>query len=586
MNFTDHILSHYLTRPNDECLSYKQNGQWVSYTWQTFTDKVHQTAHALKNSGIKTGDCVAIFAQNIPEWIILDVAAFSMGVISVPIYATTSLEHVKYILDETETKLVLVGDQSQYDKVLAVYAESDFLKQIIIADPKVKSEFDQAVFFDNWIKDLPNDTLGISVDGDALATIIYTSGTTGEPKGVMLTQNNFMNVFETHQAFLKFDNIENEHSLSFLPLSHVFERSWALMMLYLGAKVYTLKNPKLIANALREVRPTMMCSIPRLYQKIYDGIWDNVQKSGRMKQRLFNWAYNVGKQYVEKQRVQASIPLFLKLKHKLADKIVFNKIKEQMGGRISFLPVGGAALSPEIVNFFDAIGIHLTLGYGLTETTATVSCYPKYNYIYDSVGVPMIGTQCKLGVQNEILVKGKGVMKGYYKKPDETKAVFTEDGWFKTGDAGKIDVQGNIKIVDRIKDLMKTSNGKYITPQPIENLLLKDNFIEQAVIVGDDKPYVTALLVPNFAALKDKAKQLELKFESFEDLVNLDKVKEFYNEKLNQLQKDLAAFEKIKKFTLLPKEFNLDFGELTPTLKIRRKIILKRFSLLIEKMYK
>jgi len=265
--------------------------------------------------------------------------------------------------------------------------------------------------------------------------------------------------------------------------------------------------------------------------------------------------------------------------------LVFSKIKAQMGGRLWFMPVGGSAISSEITQFFDALGVHLTIGYGLTETTATVTCFPLTKYAYGTAGLPLDGVYYKIGDNNEIWVKGNGVMKGYYKKPEATAEVFTADGWFKTGDSGAVDAHGNLMIIDRIKDLMKTSNGKYITPQPIENLLTNDNFIQQAIIVGDDKPYVTALLVPNFDALKEMAHQLELKFESMDELVNIQKIKDFYNERVNQLQKNLAGFEKIKNFKLLPMEFNMDLGELTPTLKIKRNIVLQRFSMLIDEMY-
>ncbi|PID67981.1 MAG: hypothetical protein CR968_03960 [Flavobacteriia bacterium] len=379
--------------------------------------------------------------------------------------------------------------------------------------------------------------------------------------------------------------MEEEHSLSFLPYSHVFERSWALMMLYFGARVYVLENPKLIAQTLTEVRPTMMCSVPRLYQKIYAGIKTKVEESGAVKRFIFKWAFGVGEKYSEKKRTGSSISGFLRLKHNIAKKLVFNKIQAQMGGRLSFLPVAGAAISPKIAAFFDALGIHLTLGYGLTETTATVSCSPAINYKFNSTGLPLNGITCKLGDHDEILVKGPGVMKGYYKKEEETRKVFTPDGWFKTGDAGKIDDEGHLIIIDRIKDLMKTSNGKYITPQPIESLLLNDNYIEQAVVVGDNKPYVTALLVPNFVALQHMAQHWGLSFDSLEELVDLKAIKDFYVDKINALQKDLASFEQIKKITLLPKEFNLDLGELTPTFKIRRNIIIERFSWQIDQMY-
>jgi len=310
-----------------------------------------------------------------------------------------------------------------------------------------------------------------------------------------------------------------------------------------------------------------------------------MNKSSQTKQKIFRWALQVGTAYANLLRQELKPNMGLKIKHAVADKLVFSKIKAQMGGRLWFMPVGGSAISSEITQFFDALGIHLTIGYGLTETTATVTCFPFTQYTYGTAGIPLDGVFYKIGDNQEIWVKGNGVMKGYYKKPEATAEVFTPDGWFKTGDSGAIDAHGNLMIIDRIKDLMKTSNGKYITPQPIENLLTNDNYIQQAVLVGDDKPYVTALLVPDFEALKEMAHQWGLKFDSMEELVNIQKIKDFYNERVNQLQKNLAGFEKIKNFKLLPMEFNMDLGELTPTLKIKRNIVLQRFSMLIDEMY-
>jgi long-chain acyl-CoA synthetase len=585
MNYTNLLIENSNKYPQKPCLSFKKNNIWNSYNWTELKALVAKTANALKKSRVKIDDNVAIYSENIAEWVIFDLAIVSIGAVSVPLYATSTAPQAKYILDEAEIKVILVGGQLQYDNIISIYAESEFLETIIVAQNDIKLITERSFYFEKWIENESNDAEIIFRKYNDLATIIYTSGTTGEPKGVMLTHGNFLKAFESHIEFFKFKNPENEHSLSFLPLSHVFERIWAIFMLHVGAQIYMSENPKLIAETLKEVRPTMMCSVPRLYQKIHSGINEKIQKSSIVKQKIFLWAVKTGVKFTDNKRKNIKNSAFSKLKNKIADKLVFSKIRAQMGGRLWFMPVGGAALSTELTQFFDAIGIHLTIGYGLTETTATVTCFPLENYEYGTCGKALAGVEFIIGTDNEILVKGNGVMIGYYKKPEATSKVFTTDGWFKTGDSGKLDDKGNLIIVDRIKDLMKTSTGKYITPQPIENLLTNDSFIQQAVIIGDNKPYVTALLVPDFEALKKLALKFELKFESFEELVNLDKIKEFYSEKINGLQKNLASFEKIKNFKLLPVEFNMDLGEITPTLKIKRNIILQKFSSLIEDMY-
>lgn len=585
MNYTNLLIENSNKFPQKPCLSFKKNNIWNSYNWTELKALVAKTANALKRSGVKVDDNVAIYSENIAEWITFDLAIVSIGAVSVPLYATSTAPQAKYILDEAEIKVILVGGQLQYDNIISIYAESAFLETIIVAQNDIKLITERSYYFEKWIENESIDSEIVFRKFTDLATIIYTSGTTGEPKGVMLTHGNFLKAFDSHIEFFKFKNPENEHSLSFLPLSHVFERIWAIFMLHVGAQIYMSENPKMIAETLKEVRPTMMCSVPRLYQKIHSGINDKIQKSSIVKQKIFIWALKTGIKFTENKKKNIKNSAFNKIKNQIADKLVFSKIRAQMGGRLWFMPVGGAALSAELTQFFDALGIHLTIGYGLTETTATVTCFPLENYEYGTCGKALVGVEFMIGTDNEILVRGNGVMKGYYKKSEATSQVFTPDGWFKTGDSGKLDEKGNLIIVDRIKDLMKTSTGKYITPQPIENLLTNDSFIQQAIIIGDNKPYVTALLVPDFDALKKLALKLELKFESFEELVNLDKIKEFYAEKINGLQKNLASFEKIKNFKLLPIEFNMDLGEITPTLKIKRNIILQKFSSLIEDMY-
>lgn len=310
-----------------------------------------------------------------------------------------------------------------------------------------------------------------------------------------------------------------------------------------------------------------------------------VQNGSETKRKIFNWAIKTGSEAAELKRVQKPVPFGLRLKNTIADLLVFNKIKNKMGGKLWFMPCGGASVSPEVTKFFDAMGVHMTVGYGLTETTATLTAFPFTHYEHGTAGIPLGDTQLKIGENDEILAKGSGIMKGYYKQPEETAKVFTEDGWFRTGDAGKFDEKGNLTITDRIKDLMKTSNGKYVTPQPIENLLSNNNFITQAMVVAEGKPFVTALIIPNFEALKEQIERMNLPFTNWPEMVNSEKVKEFYRLKLDEIQKGLSGFEKVKKFVLMPSEFEIGNGEITPTLKIKRNVVLQKYSALIDKMY-
>ena len=401
----------------------------------------------------------------------------------------------------------------------------------------------------------------------------------------MLSHGNFTECFQAHFDFFKFKSFENEVSLAFLPLTHVFERSWTLLCLYGGAKVCFLENTKLIAHALTEVKPTMMCAVPRFYQKIYAGVNEMVANGSDTKKKIFNWAIKIGSELAELKRVERKVPLSLQFKNNIASLLVFNKIKNKMGGRLWFMPCGGASVSPEVTQFFDALGAHVTVGYGLTETTATLTAFPFTQYQHGSAGISLGDTQLKIGENKEILAKGSGIMKGYYQQPEETAKVFTEDGWFKTGDAGLIDEKGNLTITDRIKDLMKTSNGKYVTPQPIENLLSNNNYITQAMVVAEGKPYVTALIIPNFDALKDWIEKMNIPFTNWQEIVNSEKVKEFYRLKLDEIQKGLSGFEKVKKFVLMPSEFEIGTGEITPTLKVKRNVVLNKYSALIDNMY-
>lgn len=565
----------------------KKEAGWKELSWKKFSEIIYKTANALKGAGVQESDKVAIYSDNSSEWMIFDLAAMSIGAITVPIYSTNNAEQAEYIIKDSDSKIILVGDQAQYDACLVLlHKEDNELKTIIVSKKAVwiKKEF-SSFYLEDFIAKSSSKLEICKKENEDVATLIYTSGTTGTPKGVMLTHGNFIKAFDAHFEFFKFKNFEEELSLAFLPLSHVFERSWSLLCLYGGARVYFLEDPKNIAKALEEVKPTMMCAVPRFFQKIYAGVLEKAEEGSSLKKKIFNWAREIGWQTAELKRNEKEIPFGLKIKETFAEMLVFSKIKERMGGRLWFLPCGGASLSPEVTKFFESVGIHVTVGYGLTETTATLTLFPLTHFEHGTSGKALPGVEIRIGQDDEIQARGNGIMKGYYNKPEETQKVFTEDGWFKTGDAGKIDEKGNLTITDRLKDLMKTSNGKYIAPQQIENLLTNNNFIQQIVLIAEARQFVSALIVPNFEFLQDLIKKNNIPFTNWTEVVKNEKVIHFYKEKIQELQSHLSDFEKVKKFTLMPAEFEINSGEITPTLKIKRNVVLKKYADVIEKMY-
>ena len=569
----------------------EKTGIWTEYTWSQVEAKIMQIAYTLLKNGVKHQDKVAIFAQNSMEWVITDVAVMSIGGVTVPIYATNTANQAKYVLNDAEIDLMFVGDFVQYEKALEIESSKETkLNKIVVFDNGLGLEGNISQHFSTFIDVEVTDEIKSefekrfsNVGLDDLATLNYTSGTTGEPKGVMLVHNNFVSTFDMHDEYLE-DVTSDDHSLCFLPLSHVFERTWTLYCMHRGIKVSFLSDPKLIIETLKELKPTLLCTVPRIYEKVYAAIQTGLETASKTKKKIFGWSVKQGRIYHDLVNREQKIPSKIKVRKALADKLVLNKIKDALGGNIRITPTAGAPLSAEIQAFMRSVGIPVTMGYGLTETTATVTAFPVHHYKIGSAGKPLNGIEIKIGDNDEILVKAPTIMKGYYNKPEATAEVFDGE-WFKTGDAGRIEEDGSLFITDRIKDLMKTAGGKYIAPQQIEALLTDDNFIEQAMVIGDEKPYVTAFVVPNFEALKDYAKLMEIKYLNMEELLSHSSIKEFYDKKVGELQKELAGFEKIKKFKLMAKEFTMEKGELTPTLKIRRKIIVKKFQGFIHDLY-
>ncbi|MCG2793074.1 MAG: long-chain fatty acid--CoA ligase [Weeksellaceae bacterium] len=584
MNITEFLNTNTKRFPQKAAVGFKKDNEWKELTWMRFKQMVFKTANALLEAGVRENDKVAIYADNCPEWMLMDVATLAIGAVTVPIYATNGADQVEYILNHAEPKILLTGNQEQYEICHNLLQKTASVELIISAKQNFTLK-EKSSFLSDFIAASSDQLRLAEKSDDDLATIIYTSGTSGTPKGVMLTHGNFQKAFEAHIKFFDFKDFEKEQSLAFLPLSHVFERSWTLFCFSVGAKVTFLENPKLIAKALQEVKPTTMCSVPRFYQKIYAGIQENVENGSPIKKKIFDWAIKTGTLVSERKRNEQAVPFLLSQKYKIANLLVFNTIKSKLGGRLWFMPCGGASISAEVTAFFDAMGMHLTVGYGMTETTATITAFPFTKYKYGTAGKMLGDSQIKIGENDEILVKGSGIMKGYYKNPEENDKIFTQDGWMKTGDAGVLDDAGNLTITDRIKDLMKTSNGKHIAPQPIENLFSNNHYINHIMLVAEDKPFVSALIVPNFETLREKLKTLNIPFTNWENIVESEEVKAFYHKLIDEIQTKLPGFEKIKKFVLMPADFEIESGEITPTLKIKRNIVIEKYADKINTLY-
>lgn len=575
-----------------------ENGTWLPTTWKDFASQVDSVSFAFETLGLKPFEMIAVFSANRPENLIAEFAAYRNRAVPVSLYATSSPEQVEYIINDARTRYAVAGDQNQYDILMSLIGKCPSLEMVFAVSPDIridKNSGHSMRFADLFgLGDAASELCRREVDArsqaavpDDLATLIYTSGTTGEPKGAMLPHSCFDACLEIHRDYLTMLRPEVETSLCFLPLSHIFEKAWTYFCLMMGIEVYINLNPKEIQQSLVEVRPTVMCSVPRFWEKAYSVIQDTLSHAPALKRKLFFTALKVGaKRNLHFRRLGKKVPAWLEMQYRFFDSKVFAPIRRKMGvDNGNIFPTAGAPLSPNIVEFFISIGVDIVIGYGLSETTATVSCFPQTGYEIGSVGTPVPRVEVKIGAENEILVKGPTVMTGYYNRPADTAAAFTDDGWLRTGDAGRIDAGGAIFLTERLKDLFKTSNGKYIAPQAIESRLGEDRFIEQVAVIGDNRKYVSAIIIPAFEALKEYARRHKIAFKSLDDLVNNSEIKKFFAERIEKLQKGLAGFEKIKKFTLLPSEFTIESGELTNTLKLRRPVINNHYAGLIDAMY-
>lgn len=569
---------------NRTALCFQEQGKWCDMQWSAFQQEIDNLSLALIAQGIEIQDKIGIFAHNMPRWSIADFGAMQARVVTVPIYATNTPSQVEYIINDADIKILFVGEQTQMDCAIQLANNCTQLIKIVAMKSSINLyNHPLACHWENFIQVDKNMTeLEARIASkrlDDLFTLIYTSGTTGDPKGVMLDYANLAHQLQSHDQALNIT--EQDVSLSFLPLSHIFERAWVAYIFHRGATNCYLEDTNQIRQALVETKPTVMCAVPRFYEKIYAAVLDKVEKAPFIRRTLFHWAIQAG----EKHYQSAKPSRWLKWQHKWADKLVLSKLRALLGGQVRMMPCGGAKLEPTIGKFFHSLGVNVKLGYGMTETTATVSCWEDHDFNPNSIGKLMPNAEVKIGENNEILVRGGMVMRGYYKKPEETANAFTADGFLKTGDAGEMDEHGNLYITDRIKELMKTSNGKYIAPQYIEGKIGKDKFIEQIAIIADAKKYVSALIVPCFDSLEEYAKQLNIKYQDRLELIKHSEIIQMFEKRLHDVQKELASFEQVKKFTLLPQAFTQAMEEITPTLKLRRKVIMQRYREQIEQMY-
>ncbi|SHI84546.1 long-chain acyl-CoA synthetase [Bacteroides stercorirosoris] len=600
-NMTYHHLSVLVHRRAEKygdkvALKYRdyETSQWIPITWNQFSQTVRQVANALVELGVQEEENIGIFSQNKPECLYVDFGAFANRAVTIPLYATSSPAQAQYIINDAQIRYIFVGEQFQYDAAFSVFGFCQSLQQLIIFDRAVvRDPRDMtSIYFDEFLetgKGLPNNDMveerTSRASDDDLANILYTSGTTGEPKGVMLHHSNYMEAFRIHDIRLV-DMTDRDISMNFLPLTHVFEKAWTYLCIHKGVQICINLRPVDIQTTIKEIRPTLMCSVPRFWEKVYAGVQEKIAQETGLKKAMMLDAIKVGKIHnIDYLRKGKTPPLMLHLKYKFYEKTVYALLKKTIGiENGNFFPTAGAAVPDEICEFVHSVGINMLVGYGLTESTATVSCFLNQGYEIGSVGTVMPDVEVKIGDENEILLRGKTITKGYYKKAEATAAAIDKDGWFHTGDAGYLK-DGQLYLTERIKDLFKTSNGKYISPQALETKLAIDRYIDQIAIIADQRKFVSALIVPVYGFVKDYAKEKGIGYKDMNELLQHPKIMGLFRARIDTLQQQFAHYEQVKRFTLLPEPFSMERGELTNTLKLKRPVVAKNYKEVIDRMY-
>lgn len=582
---------------NREALIYRDFGSktWKSYSWNEFSDKVKVVSNALLNIGVKPQENIGIFSQNSVQYIFSDFGAWGVRAVTIPFYATSSEQQIQFMINDAQIRFLFVGEQEQYDKAHRTLAHCPTLDRIIIFDKSVKINPNDpnAIYFDDFLKLGENyprqsevEALYKAANYEDLANILYTSGTTGDSKGVMLSHLQYHAALEANDRAVHVT--EKDRIMNFLPYAHIFEKGWTLLCISEGATLIVNTDPREVQQSMRETHPTCMCAVPRFWEKVYAGVQEQIDKANPVQRKLFKHALAVGRKHnIEYLSRGKRPPLSLHLEYEMYNKTVFNLVRHELGlEHSSFFPTAGATVSSHVEEFVHSIGLTMVVGYGLTESLATVSCdrVGEQPYTIGSVGRPIHNIQVKISDEGEICLKGDTITKGYYNRPDITAQSFDEEGFFKTGDSGYMK-DGELFLKDRIKDLFKTSNGKYIAPQMIEAKLLVDKFIDQIVIIADQRKFVSALIIPEYKTLEEYAKANGIGYSSREELCASDKIHAMMMERIDTLQQQLAHYEQIKRFTLLPKPFTMESGELTNTLKMRRKVINEHYKKEIENMY-
>ena len=577
-------------------LNYRDFGslKWKTATWNDFSNSVRQVSNAMLNLGVKVQENVGVFAQNTVQGLYVDFGAWGIRAVTVPFYATSSEQQIQYMIGDAQIRFLFVGEQEQYDKAHRIFPLCPTLERIIVFDASVRinAHDPNTIFFEDFLKlgeGFPRqpelEELYRQASFDDLANILYTSGTTGDSKGVMLTYSQYYAAFEANDKCVPVG--EQDRVMNFLPFTHIFERGWTILCLTEGAELIVNTYPREVQQSMRETHPTCMSSVPRFWEKVLVGVKEKIENSNAVERKLMKKALAVGRKHnIEYLSRGKRPPLPLHLEYKMYDKTLFSLVRKQLGlENAHFFPTAGAAVSAEVEEFIHSLGINMIVGYGLTESLATVSCdHLGEPFTIGSVGRPIEGIEIKIGEDDEVLLKGPTITRGYYNRPALNEQAFDADGFFHTGDAGYLR-DGELFLKERIKDLFKTSNGKYIAPQMIESKLLVDKFIEQIAVIADERKFVSALIVPAYQELEDFAKENNITYGSREELCQNKMVNEMIKERIETLQQQLASYEQIKRFTLLPHPFTMEAGELTNTLKIRRRVLNVNYKDVIDKMY-